>query len=182
MMYHACMMMNKKPLTVAELASMGGKARAAKLSPEEQSRIGKNAVAAREVKRALEDAHMPTWMKATIMGLRAGKREAGSYYGLGRRIGASIDEYVMEDEEAGYKAFDDRFTDAEWSAIAKWDPYEGREGRYFVNDGVSPTGILQRIFASERHPDGNGDLVRQIPYGQRSNFLAGIIHGVAEDR
>jgi len=33
---------------------MGGKARAAKLSPEELSRIGKKAVAAREAKRAQE--------------------------------------------------------------------------------------------------------------------------------
>jgi hypothetical protein len=50
MMYHACMM-NKKPLTVSDLARMGGKARAAKLSPEELSRIGKKAVRAREAKR-----------------------------------------------------------------------------------------------------------------------------------
>jgi len=53
MMYPACMM-SKKPLTVTELARMGGKARAAKLSPEELSRIGKKAVAAREAKRAQE--------------------------------------------------------------------------------------------------------------------------------
>jgi hypothetical protein len=45
-------MMDKKPLTVTELARMGGKARAAKLSFEELSRIGKKAVRAREAKRA----------------------------------------------------------------------------------------------------------------------------------
>jgi hypothetical protein len=49
-MYHAGMI-KKKPLTVTELARMGGLARAAKLSPEEQSRIAKKAVAAREAKR-----------------------------------------------------------------------------------------------------------------------------------
>ena len=46
--------MSKKPLTVIELARLGGKARAAKLSPEELSRIGKKAVTAREAKRARE--------------------------------------------------------------------------------------------------------------------------------
>ena len=46
--------MTKKPLTVTEFARMGGKARAAKLSPEELSRIGKKAVRAREAKRARE--------------------------------------------------------------------------------------------------------------------------------
>jgi hypothetical protein len=49
-MYHACKM-NKKELTVSDLARMGGKARAAKLSPEERSRIAKKAVRAREAKR-----------------------------------------------------------------------------------------------------------------------------------
>jgi hypothetical protein len=44
-------MMNKKPLTVQEMASMGGKARARKLSTEERSRIAKKAVTAREAKR-----------------------------------------------------------------------------------------------------------------------------------
>jgi hypothetical protein len=51
-MYHASMMKEKAPLTVTELARMGGKARAAKLSREELSRIGKKAVRAREAKRA----------------------------------------------------------------------------------------------------------------------------------
>lgn len=53
-MYHVGMMKEKTPLTVTELARMGGKARAAKLSPEELSRIGKKAVRAREAKRAKE--------------------------------------------------------------------------------------------------------------------------------
>jgi hypothetical protein len=43
--------MIKKSLTVVEMARMGGKARAAKLSAEEKSRIAKKAVAAREAKR-----------------------------------------------------------------------------------------------------------------------------------
>jgi hypothetical protein len=38
-------------MTVSEMARLGGLARAAKLSPEEQSRIGKKAVRAREAKR-----------------------------------------------------------------------------------------------------------------------------------
>ena len=46
------MMKEKPPLTVTELARMGGKARAAKLSREELSQIGKKAVRAREAKRA----------------------------------------------------------------------------------------------------------------------------------
>jgi hypothetical protein len=49
-MYHGGMTA-KKQLTVQEMASMGGKARAAKLSPEERSRIAKKAVTAREAKR-----------------------------------------------------------------------------------------------------------------------------------
>jgi hypothetical protein len=44
--------MRKQALTVAEMASMGGKARAKKLSHKELSRIGKIAVTAREAKRA----------------------------------------------------------------------------------------------------------------------------------
>jgi ABC-type hemin transport system ATPase subunit len=46
------MVTRKKPLTVQEMASMGGKARARKLSPQERSRIAKKAVAAREAKRS----------------------------------------------------------------------------------------------------------------------------------
>jgi hypothetical protein len=53
-MYPAGIMKKETPLTVTELARMGGKARAAKLSPEELSRIGKKAVRAREAKRAKE--------------------------------------------------------------------------------------------------------------------------------
>ncbi len=53
MVYLACMT-DKKPLTITEFARMGGKARAAKLSPEERSRIAKKAVRAREAKRARE--------------------------------------------------------------------------------------------------------------------------------
>jgi hypothetical protein len=45
------MMAKKKPLTQQEMASMGGKARARKLSVERLSEIGKKAVAAREAKR-----------------------------------------------------------------------------------------------------------------------------------
>jgi len=43
--------MAKKPLTVSELARMGGKARAKKLSAERRSEIAKKAVQAREAKR-----------------------------------------------------------------------------------------------------------------------------------
>lgn len=46
------MVTKKKPLTVVEMARMGGKARAQKLSREQLSRIGKKAVEAREAKRA----------------------------------------------------------------------------------------------------------------------------------
>jgi len=53
-MYDDSIMKEKPPLTVTELARMGGKARAAKLSPEERSRIAKKAVRAREAKRAEE--------------------------------------------------------------------------------------------------------------------------------
>ena len=52
MMYHSGTM-NKKPLTVQEMGRLGGKARAAKLSKKQLSEIGKKAVSAREVKRAL---------------------------------------------------------------------------------------------------------------------------------
>jgi hypothetical protein len=47
-------MMKKKELTSSEMGRLGGKARAANLSPEELSRIGKKAVRAREAKRRLE--------------------------------------------------------------------------------------------------------------------------------
>jgi len=43
--------MPKKPLTIADLARMGGKARAKKLSPARRSEIAKKAVAVREAKR-----------------------------------------------------------------------------------------------------------------------------------
>jgi hypothetical protein len=43
--------MAKKPLTVTELARMGGKARAQKLRPEQRSEIAKKAVMVREAKR-----------------------------------------------------------------------------------------------------------------------------------
>jgi hypothetical protein len=49
-MYYASMI-EKKPLTVTEMASLGGHARAAKLSKEQLSKIGKKAVRAREAKR-----------------------------------------------------------------------------------------------------------------------------------
>jgi len=41
---------NKAPLTVAEMAAMGGKARAAKLTPERRQEIGLNAIKARYAK------------------------------------------------------------------------------------------------------------------------------------
>jgi hypothetical protein len=43
--------MNKKPMTVQEMARMGGKARAKALTPAQRSKIAKKAVAAREAKR-----------------------------------------------------------------------------------------------------------------------------------
>jgi len=43
--------MKGKPLTVSEMASLGGKARAKKLTAEQRSSIAKKAVQAREAKR-----------------------------------------------------------------------------------------------------------------------------------
>ena len=43
--------MKRKRLTVTEMASMGGKARAKKLTAAQRSEIAKKAVAAREAKR-----------------------------------------------------------------------------------------------------------------------------------
>jgi hypothetical protein len=43
--------MAKKPLTVSEMARLGGLARKKKLSPERRSEIAKKAVQAREAKR-----------------------------------------------------------------------------------------------------------------------------------
>lgn len=51
------MVTKKKVMTVQEMASMGGKARARKLSREQLSQIGKKAVAAREAKRAERKAN-----------------------------------------------------------------------------------------------------------------------------
>ena len=49
-------MAKKTPEELAEFTSLGGKARAASLSPERRSEIARNAVAARNAKRAAKKA------------------------------------------------------------------------------------------------------------------------------
>jgi hypothetical protein len=113
---------------------------------------------------------MPTWYKARIHEIQTRTGSAGSYRGLGRQFAASTDFEGIHDGD-----LNDRFTDVEWKAMARWN---GVEGRHYLRPGVDPNPILKRMFADERHPDGNGDLLRQIPPRKRAEYLCGILDGL----
>jgi hypothetical protein len=120
--------------------------------------------------RTLTEAHMPTWIKADIREIRAGKPVDGirlSYRLLGWKIGTKLDEFCED--------LNGRFTDDEWNGLGSF-----HDGHYYLASGVNPTAILRRLFANERHPDGDGDLLQQIPERRRADFLCGVIEGVAE--
>jgi hypothetical protein len=71
-----------------------------------------------------------------------------------------------------------RFTEQEWDSMDWWHPIKER---HYLREGVDPDPILKRMLSDERHPDGNGDLLRQIPRKRREEFLCGILDGLAEN-
>jgi hypothetical protein len=104
---------------------------------------------------AIEEAHIPTWLKIKLLKLHAGERgDDRSYLDVGYHLGRHYLEDFCEDQAL--------VSDADEDEVLS-----------------QPTRVVRRIFASEPHP--RGDLVDLIPANRRREFLIGVLAGACED-
>jgi hypothetical protein len=145
-------------------ASALGKRRWKGVNAKTRTRHAKYAVEFREIKRRekkqhmrreLENAHLPSWLKAKLFKLRTGSPDEGrSYLDVGYHFGR----YHIDDFVDNRDILDEISSD---EALSR------------------PSAVLRRIFASEAHP--RGELTDFIPRNRRRDFLLGILAGANEE-
>lgn len=102
------------------------------------------------MRRNLEDAHIPTWLKIKLM--QVARREEPSYKAVGWHLGY----YHGEDFNLNEEEVDKAKT---------------------VKDFPRPTETLRKIFALEDHP--RAEFVNLIPAKRWRGFLDGLLFGLA---